>query len=326
MQAAVDQSAEIADFRFTPAALNLADRRPGISAFMRIRDGAFSLEAAIRSHINHFDEIVAVYNRSTDATADILTRLATEFGPKLRVFHYLPLVYPPGSAGHAREPAHSPHSLVNYYNFALSQTRFSHATKLDDDHIAMSDTLSSLVADVRAGRAAVDELACFSGINLARDHTGRVGVLRHEPFAGNGDHWIFPVTGETYFVWDRRFERLRHPGMRRRFYSIAYWHLKYLKPDFGFANYELAQNPSSRYAKRLKVLRDDRLVIDLGELASLAAARPRLLDRAAELGIPVPDRDRIMAARRREAIARFAGQHVEQAGARDAELLPFLRS
>jgi hypothetical protein len=326
MQSAVNQPADIADFRFTSAALNLADRRPGISAFMRIRDGAFSLEAAIRSHINHFDEIVAVHNRSTDATADILARLATEFGPKLRVFHYLPDVHPPGSAGHAREPAHSPHSLVNYYNFALCQTRFSHATKLDDDHIAMAAATSRLVADVRARRAAVGELACFSGVNLARDRAGKVGVLRHEPFAGNGDHWIFPVSGQTYFVWDRRFEKLQHPGMCRRFHAIAYWHLKYLKPDFGFANYELAKNPHSRYAKRLKVLHEDRLVIDLDELAALAAAAPRLLDYVADLGMPVPDRDRIIAARRREAVATFAGQHLGQVAANDAELLPFLSS
>src|SRR5690606_26502790 len=87
-------------YRFTPADLQVGERRPGISAFMRIRDGAFSLEAAIRSHIGHYDEIVAVYNRCTDATPDILARLAREFGPKLQVWHYLPRVFPPGSEGH----------------------------------------------------------------------------------------------------------------------------------------------------------------------------------------------------------------------------------
>lgn len=324
MSIPVDDTQAVADYRFSPADLNVAARTPGISAFMRIRNGAFSLEAAIRSHIKHFDEIVAVYNRSTDGTAEILARLATEFGPRLRVYHYLPHVFPPGSAGHAREPADSRQSLVNYYNFALTRTRHRHVTKLDDDHIAMTEATARLVADVRSGQAANGELACFSGVNLARDCDGRIGVLRHEPFAGNGDHWIFPVTPETYFVWDRRFELLQHGGMRRRFHSIAYWHLKYLKPDFGFDNYDLDDNPRSRYARRLKVLRGDRQVIELDQLAALAARSPRLLDRIAQLGLPVPDRDRIIAARRLQAVDNFAKQRIDHYSAGDAELRPFL--
>ncbi len=173
-------------YRFQPADLDIASRRPGISAFMRIRDGAFSLEAAIRSHIPHFDEIVAVYNRCTDATPQILRRLAAEFGPRLRVFHYLPPVHPPGSDGHRTTPPDAPHSLVNYYNFALSRTRYSHATKLDDDHVAMGEATARLVADVRAGNAAHNEIACFSGLNIAADAEGALGILSREPLSGSG--------------------------------------------------------------------------------------------------------------------------------------------
>ena len=99
----------IESFRFTPDALHLADRRPGISAFMRVRDGAFSVEAAIRSHIAHFDEIVVVHNRCTDQTPEILARLEQELAPRLRVFHYVPEVFAPGSAGHRRTPPDAPH-------------------------------------------------------------------------------------------------------------------------------------------------------------------------------------------------------------------------
>jgi hypothetical protein len=291
---------------------------------MRIRDGAFSLEAAIRSHIEHFDEIVAVHNRSSDATPAILARLSAEYGPRLRVFHYLPAVFPPGSAGHTREPAGSPHSLVNYYNFALAQTRFSHATKLDDDHVAMSAPLAALVADVRAGRAASGEIACFSGINLARDSAGRLGVLSREPFAGSGDHWIFPVSEQTYFVWDRRFERLQQGGLRRRFHSIAYWHLKHLKPEFGFANYDLADNPRSRYARRLRVLKADHRVIDLDDLADVAAHPRGIVDRLVAGGLPLTDRGSILADRRRAAARLFRDRHLREFAAPDRELAPFL--
>lgn len=307
-------SIEVADYRFEPSHLAVSDRKPGISAFMRIRDGAFSLEAAIRSHIGHFDEIVAVHNRSTDATPEILRRLAAEYGEKLRVFHYVPPVFPPGSEGHAKQPPNSPLSLVNYYNFALAKTRFSHVTKLDDDHVAMTVATAKLVADVRAGRAAQREMACFSGLNLARDEAGRVGILRREPYSGSGDIGIFPVTPDTYFVHDRRFEVLQLPGMRRRFHSFVYWHLKYLKPEFGFANYDLKQNPNSRYARRLEALRSDHAVISLAELAT-SDKRLNLLR--------FTERQRIVAARSQAAGA-FAGQSIEGLSAADPELLPFI--
>ena len=38
--------------------------------------------------------------------------------------HYLPGVFPPGSDGHRTTPPDHPQSLVNYYNFALSRTRY----------------------------------------------------------------------------------------------------------------------------------------------------------------------------------------------------------
>jgi hypothetical protein len=308
-------------YQFKPPDLRVAARRPGISAFMRIRDGAYSVEAAIRSHLPHYDEIVAVYNRCTDETPDILARLAREFGDRLRVWHYLPMVYPPGSDGHRTTPADHPQSLVNYYNFALTQTRFSHVTKLDDDHIAMRELSAKFVADIRAGRAGRNELACFSGVNLARDEQGRLGILAREPFAGSGDHWIFPVRPDTYFIHDRRFELLQHPTMPRRFWGFTYWHLKHLKPEFGFANYDLADNPQSRYAKRLAALQHDRSVIGT---APLAHPRPTgVFGWLALHNLPAPERDRIIA-RRARAAGRFASTPLEALTARDAELSPFL--
>lgn len=282
-------------YRFQADHLRVADRLPGVSAFMRIRNGAFALERAIRSHIDHFDEIVAVYNRCTDETPELLERLAAEYGPKLRVFHYVPYVYPPGSDGHYREAGDSPHSLVNYSNFALTRTRFSHATKLDDDHIAMP-SLAALVADVRRGYTARNEVACFSGLNLALGPSGMVGILLREPFAGNGDHWIFPVAPKTYFTYDPRFETFRFGGMRRRFHSFTYWHLKYLKPGNGFDNYDLKENPRSRYGrKQAHYASADQSVADLAGFKNLH--EPRRLSRLSWAGVPVPERDQIMADR-----------------------------
>jgi len=263
---------------------------------MRIRNGADFLEATIRSHIDAFDEIVAVYNQCTDATPEILARLASELGPRLRVIHYADRVYPPGSADHAKEPASSPHSLVNYYNFALARTRFAHATKLDDDHLAIEPGLTALVDGVRRGTFGT-EMSCFSGFNLARRENGSIGVLASDPFSGGGDIGVFPVSAATHFTHDRRFERFQRGGLKRAFRGIVYWHLKLLKSDMGFGNYELAGNRDSRYAKKLAALEAERRVVDVEDVQALMSFADRSLMVARNLGFPLPGKAALKADR-----------------------------
>lgn len=267
----------VAGYSFRPDDLRVGERLPGISAFMRIRNGADFLEASIRTHIDHFDEVVAVYNQCTDATPDILARLALDYGPKLRVFHYADRVFPPGSAEHAAEPADSPRSLVNYYNFALSRTRFSCATKLDDDHLAIEDGLRRVCGDLRAGLQARDgRMHCFSGLNLAADRQGRLAVPAFAAISGGGDIGFFRVGPDTFFRHGRKYERFGRGGLERHFAGFLYWHLKFLKQGQGFANYELESNAGGRYARRLTELRGSEM-LDPAQLRRHAA--PRIGDR-----------------------------------------------
>jgi glycosyltransferase involved in cell wall biosynthesis len=263
-------------FRFQPGMLAPAARLPGVSAFMRIRNGADFLEATIRSHARFYDEIVAVHNQCTDATPDILARLQAELGPKLRVFHYLPRVHPAGSEGHARTPGDAPTSLVTYSNFALVQTRHRWAVKLDDDHLAIPAAVEAMVGRIRSGGADPGVMHCFSGLNLVRTPDGDWRVPAAAPVSGKGDIGYFQVGEGTHFVADPRFERFARGGVKRRFAGWFYWHLKYLKSGGGFANYELEANPGSRYARRRQRLATGGLWDLDGVRAGL---RPGLADR-----------------------------------------------
>ncbi len=269
-------------YRFSPDDLGCDRRTAGISAFMRIRNGQDFLEATIRSHIDCFDEVVALYNQCTDATPDILQRLRQEFPHKLRVVHYVDRVHPPGSEGHASTPADSPNSLVNYYNAALAATRFAVATKLDDDHLAIADSTRTLTDSLRRAGKRVDAMHCFSGLNLIRGAEGELGVLASTPISGGGDIGFFPVRPNTYFVHDRRFERFQRGGLERRFAGFLYWHLKYLKAELGFANYELDANPDSRYARRRAALAENRHTV-IGLQALVRQLQPSVIDRLAGL-------------------------------------------
>ncbi len=256
-------------YRFIPGDLNVSRRTPGVSAFMRIKNGADFLEATIRSHIPHVDEIVAVFNQCTDATPEILARLAAEFPGKLRAIRYAPAVFPPGSDGHAAEPADSPRSFVNQSNFALAQTRHQVVMKLDDDHIAMADRFGPLAGRVRRAGASLRDCVCFSGINIARDERGATGVLATDPFAGAGDHFFFRVTPETRFIHDPRFEDFAHGG-RRVFGDITYWHVKHLKDGYGFANRDIDTGGNPRFQRKRDAFLADRRVVSLAALRAEA--------------------------------------------------------
>lgn len=237
-------------YDFRPGQLAPGDRLPGVSAFMRIRNGADFLEATIRTHVDLFDEIVAVFNQCTDTTPDILARLAAEFGPKLRVYHYAPRVHPMGSEDHRITPGDAPSSLVTYSNFALAMTRHQWAVKLDDDHLAIPHAVRTMTDAIRSGRADDGVLHCFSGPNLVRDGQGRLMLPAADPVSGGGDIGFFRVRETTHFAHDARFERFDRGPLERRFAGWFYWHLKFLKSGGGFANYELDTNPASRYARK----------------------------------------------------------------------------
>jgi glycosyltransferase involved in cell wall biosynthesis len=257
----------IETYSFTPDDLKVADRKPGLSAFVRTKNGADFIAPTIRSHAPYVDEIVAVFNQCTDATEEILAGLQDELGPdKLKLFHYLPRVHPPGSSEHAAEPGASPHSVVNYSNFALAQTTRRIVVKLDDDHIAFDRLLAPMVADLRREGLAPGRMNCFSGLNLARDEDGSVGVHVGTPFSGNGDIGFFAMTPDAYFVHDRRFEDFRKYHFDRVFAGFAYWHMKYLKSGLGFANYEIGEGRNRRFARKEKDFHKRREVVTVAEL------------------------------------------------------------
>ncbi len=256
------------EYAFDRRSLDPAGRRDGIGAFMRIKNGAEFLEPVIESHIEYFDEIVAVFNDCTDGTPEILDRLAGKYPRKLRVYEYRPWVHPPGSEGHRETPADSVHGMANYSNYALSRTTCKIVTKLDDDHLAIQRNLGRAIDSIRRkglGKTAL----CYSGLNLLKSPDGGLGVFYNLPFSGNKDMYFFPVSEETYFHHSATNEVFHTPGLRKRYAGILYFHLKFLKHNYGFDNNDLAENPRSRYVRIRDFVRDDSRVMPLEDFLSL---------------------------------------------------------
>lgn len=303
----VMQVPNIEGYVFRPDHMNISARTPGISAFMRCRNGADFVESTIRSHIAFYDEIVVAYNQCEDATPDILRRLMTEFDGKIRVFHYTDRVAPLGSDAHAGTPADAPQSMVNYSNFALAQTRHQIVVKLDDDHLAIPSEVEKITKTLRQGRTDPRVQYCFSGFNIARTADGQLGIPAFDPVVGGGDHGYFHVSETTRFYYDKRFERFGARPLRREFAGFFYWHLKYLKTGQGFRNYELGANPTSRYARKQQQFQHSRIA---GLPDVIAALSPR---KSAGLVARLSEKTRLKYKRNRRAADMFPDRSLVEA-------------
>ncbi len=246
-------------FRFTPDMLS-GPRKPGISAYMRIKNEEQFVRLAIESHMPFYDEIIACYNDCSDNTEAILLDIA-QHHPKVKVFHYLPKVYPPGSSAYAEAADDDVCSLANYYNFALSKCSYCFAAKLDADHLAIPCKFELLTNAVRNAVAAgvTDTIFNQSGINLMLDVNGNIGVAEKTPFVGGGDYFYHPVTTKLTYKNNKLCEYLnkqRSEGWKNEYGGITSFHLKLLKPGYGLANHshEIKQDYIRYYWHDAKVV------------------------------------------------------------------------
>jgi len=274
--------------------LKVDQRRPGISGFMRLRNEEDFVALAIESHLPFLDELVVVHNGCTDRTPEIVSQYANRFPDKIRAYHYEPVVYPPGTPEYRSVAADSPHSLVNYYNFALCRTTRKVAVKIDGDHVAIPSAFRALTRIVR--REGLRRLKFwkrfaaymgFLGLNLYVQE-GKMFVNGNYPLT-EWDHGFFPVTSETWHKFDPRWEVLETgtlPNWWMR--TIAFYHLKALKRDRGYGNWGFTADQASVDPEVEKVRRrwHEPSLIPLEEYRRLEPMARSLPD-PIRLGIPI---------------------------------------
>lgn len=259
-----------AAFHFDADALDPRNRGAGVSAILRVRDGAEFLELGLASCIDVFDEIVAVYHQCSDDTPDILHRFAAAHPRVLKVYEYPHEVIPPNTARHAREGAGSRHTIAALCNYALSKTTRRFCVKHDADHVYFRPRFARLVEAVRARDPRAGPVY-LSGVNLARAaRRGDVGVWLQNPICGVGDYGFFPVSRDTYFVHNDRHEHLLVAHRRHTYAGVAFWHLKMLQKHFGLREYRFRyEDDYAELHRRSAAIRDSLEVIPLAQFIAL---------------------------------------------------------
>lgn len=244
---------------FKPEDFDPDGKKPGITAVLRLRNEQDYVEQAFNSILPFFDEFVVVYNQCSDGTPEIVERLAAREPNRIRAFHYVPEVFPQGSAKHAALPAHHVSSLVHYSNFAISKA--SHRVRLlwDGDMIAAPEPLGRIVAKLQSVRPHTLNWYrsprkkgwwWFSGINLW-DQDGKLFVPKTWPrVRGKKDHGFWSGGRRNIFRHHPIFEVLNTGWLFKTCVGFLYFHVKGMKKDRGIGVYQLEKNPHSIFNNR----------------------------------------------------------------------------
>ncbi|MCH5230082.1 MAG: hypothetical protein J1F12_08855 [Muribaculaceae bacterium] len=127
------------EFKFNPEILS-KERPIGVSGLMRVKNEERFLSLSVESVIEALDELIIVYQKSEDRTAEIAEEKRKQYPDKIKVFFYEPEIKSHKLSDQEFEeqcklPKDSIHLLANYYNYTLSKATYRYALKIDADQI-----------------------------------------------------------------------------------------------------------------------------------------------------------------------------------------------
>jgi hypothetical protein len=149
----------------------------------------------------------------------------------------------------------SPHSLVNYSNYALAKTTRKIAVKIDGDEFYLDKPLKQLTDDLKSGKRSTP-IGLF-GVNLW-DEGGEIFVNARQPLMAGLDKGFFTVSPQNFFVHYRHWELFTHAFERSA--GILFYHLKGMKKDRGIGNYRLQPGATTFSPERLAELTSPGLI------------------------------------------------------------------
>ena len=245
-----------------PRDMPVEGREPGVSGYYRVFNEEHFLAASVASHLPYFDEIIIVYDATTgDDSPAIAASLQRRHPEKIKVFPYLPEVIGVGHPSHLRLPFHHPRSFINYYSWALAKTTKSVIAKLDADQIAIPSQFRRMRMNIEEPDFMKNTFYSFAGINLRRSEDDRSFVVDGaRPLHNLYDHGFVPMSRERrycdlfpYRVWHLRHMevlKLNHaPQNNSQIAGIAYFHLKELRPNIAFQNYQGGEHGTAQMAR-----------------------------------------------------------------------------
>jgi hypothetical protein len=197
--------------------------RKRISAMVRVKNEEEFLYPAIKSVVDHVDEVVVVDNLSSDGTPEVIQALKQEYPDRLCCHEYPYEIRRRGrehwELASTRQGRHSPHLSSTYYNWCLQKCRMPYVLKWDGDMIATPGFLPAL-EDWRQSRAAV---LAIVGANVHPDRRHLIAAR-----SSDASEIVKPLTIPQAPKWVRTMsytfpEWRLFPRLGARFTNRVWW-------------------------------------------------------------------------------------------------------
>lgn len=210
------------------------DRKPGLSAMLRVKNEGQFLLFAVASIIDWHDEVcILVQGKQDDNTLEVANQCCERWPAKVSVHEY-PFESVVNGPDHDLQQRGSVYERAYFYNWCLAKTNYTFANKWDGDMIAFE----WLGPRVRSLMNNFDGI-WFKGMDLASPKLDRVSLQAHTAT----EQRVHRVTEKTfYFTYTHceHFSGTRSPDHKvENIYKItmdyAFLHLKWCKSSLAFS-------------------------------------------------------------------------------------------
>jgi glycosyltransferase involved in cell wall biosynthesis len=233
----------LAQYNFT---LSGKDKRPGVSALLRVKNEEDKILYCLRSILDVFDEIVLVDNASEDRTAALVKEFRKDLDTTGKIkTRFYPFRLSRLGPEHFNTSWDSVHSMVYFTNWALSFCSRQVVCKWDGDMVLKAAARPSLASHLREVETSPKACWWLYGQTVYRDPRGDFYLASEEI---NAETRIFPNDGNSRFYKHELYEVLRSDPplpIIKTFNEVAFYELKFTNID-EFSHWSLADIPTPR--------------------------------------------------------------------------------
>lgn len=228
----------IEKYNISAESFNPKYKKNGISAIVRLKNWDQFLETCIVSLIDYIDEFILLVDINwTDNTNNICIELSKKYPEKIKHYEYEPVVYPGNHEKYSITPDNSVHSLSYFYNYCMSKVNYNYVMKLDDDMLVIDNAFVQNIKNIKENNP--NFFLAIPQINIYSQNNNYCIATKYLSSWIAGlfwDHWIFPISRNTYFFNDIWCENLIMP-YKIKYWKLSFLHLKNIKSDWWIKNY-----------------------------------------------------------------------------------------
>jgi len=177
----------------------------GVSGIIRCYNCESTVSACIDSCVTAVNELLLIYQDSSDSTFDIIKDKTHKYPGKIRLIPYPHFVFPLDLTEEQfksayNQPEGSPHLFSNLTNYGIEQCRFSHFILLDSDQIYFTAKLLSFCNAYRSTiKTEISEIDRENALAYFKPHNKNISVNRQR-WNTHINHLLKLITNEKISV------------------------------------------------------------------------------------------------------------------------------